>query len=219
MQLGERLRALRQEKSLTQSQLGSHFNLAESTISLYESGKRSPDYEMLKKFALFFNVTTDYLLGYTEDICPRVFTEEEFSENSTNDETKTIYRTLPVLSDIRPGQKIFSHEYCSDRECVCGDNLLNDKYYWLRIRDDSMKNDYIIPGDLCLIKETTQVKNGEIALVSVDNDTGKLFRIYRKDSTIVLQPSNTAYPVKIYAGGESLKIKVMGKALEVKRKL
>ncbi|MCI1965859.1 MAG: helix-turn-helix domain-containing protein [Oscillospiraceae bacterium] len=58
-----RLRELRREKGLTMKQLGNFFGLAESTISQYETGKRQPDNEALVKFANYFDVTIDYLLG------------------------------------------------------------------------------------------------------------------------------------------------------------
>ena len=53
---GIRLKNLRLQDSLTQSDLGSRLGIAKSTISLYESGKREPDFETLEKFADFFNV-------------------------------------------------------------------------------------------------------------------------------------------------------------------
>lgn len=58
-----RLRELRREKGLTMKQFGSFFGLAESTISQYETGKRQPDNDALVKFANYFGVTIDYLLG------------------------------------------------------------------------------------------------------------------------------------------------------------
>ncbi|MVB11052.1 HTH-type transcriptional regulator Xre [Caprobacter fermentans] len=58
-----RLRELRREKGLTMKQLGNFFGLAESTISQYETGKRQPDNETLIKFANYFDVTIDFLLG------------------------------------------------------------------------------------------------------------------------------------------------------------
>lgn len=58
-----RLKELRQRKKVSQSELGSFLSLDKSTISLYESGKREPDFETIKKIADFFNVSTDYLLG------------------------------------------------------------------------------------------------------------------------------------------------------------
>lgn len=62
-----RLRALRQEQNISMKQLGDIFDVAESTISLYENEKRKVDTDMLIKFANYFNVSTDYLLGITDE--------------------------------------------------------------------------------------------------------------------------------------------------------
>lgn len=64
--LPERLRQLRKAKKLTMKELGKKFNLAESTISGYENGIRKPDIELVERFASFFGVSTDYLLGRTD---------------------------------------------------------------------------------------------------------------------------------------------------------
>ncbi|MFC5987195.1 helix-turn-helix domain-containing protein [Marinicrinis lubricantis] len=64
---GNRLRKLRKERGLTAKEFGQRFQLAESTISGYENGKREPDSDKLNSFADFFGVTTDYLLGRTDD--------------------------------------------------------------------------------------------------------------------------------------------------------
>lgn len=61
----KRLKELRTEKELSQEELGLILSLSKSTISLYESGKREPDYETLKKMADYFGCSTDYLLGKT----------------------------------------------------------------------------------------------------------------------------------------------------------
>lgn len=62
----EKLRFLRKQKGLTMKQLGADLGMAESTISLYENGKRSPDVQTLIRFADFFNVSVDHLLGRAE---------------------------------------------------------------------------------------------------------------------------------------------------------
>ncbi len=58
----EKLRELRKEKGISLKELGAEMGVAESTMSLYENGKRQPDYETLLKLAEFFGVTVDYLL-------------------------------------------------------------------------------------------------------------------------------------------------------------
>ncbi len=58
----EKLKELRKEKGISLKELGSVVGVAESTMSLYENGKRQPDYETLLKLAEYFGVTVDYLL-------------------------------------------------------------------------------------------------------------------------------------------------------------
>ena len=66
MSLGNRLRKLRQDKGLTQTELANIIGTKKTTISNYETGYSSPDYETLIKLADFFEVSTDYLLGRKE---------------------------------------------------------------------------------------------------------------------------------------------------------
>lgn len=62
----KRLRELRKSKGITAKELGRIINVAESTVSLYENGKRAPDYGTLLKIADFFSVSTDFLLEREE---------------------------------------------------------------------------------------------------------------------------------------------------------
>jgi len=57
------LRKLRISKNMQQKELAAILNIKISTYCQYETGKRQPDYETLKRIANYFNVSTDYLLG------------------------------------------------------------------------------------------------------------------------------------------------------------
>ena len=57
-----RLRELREKRGLTLDEVAKALGLRNQYVSNYELGKRRPDYETLKRFAAFYNVTTDYLL-------------------------------------------------------------------------------------------------------------------------------------------------------------
>ena len=56
------LKKLREEKGLTQSELGKELGISPSTVGMYEQGRRVPDVPILKKMSAFFNVSIDYLL-------------------------------------------------------------------------------------------------------------------------------------------------------------
>jgi len=62
MSLGEKLKALRTAKKMSQKDLAERIGIAKSVISFYESGDHFPSYDVLIKIARIFNVTTDYLL-------------------------------------------------------------------------------------------------------------------------------------------------------------
>lgn len=65
-QFGDRLKQLRSKKDLTQEELAKIFNTGKASISHYESNRRMPDAITIEKFADFFNVSVDYLLGRTD---------------------------------------------------------------------------------------------------------------------------------------------------------
>ena len=63
----KRLKTLRQEKHLNQIELSKLILVGNKTISDYERGISNPDFDTLQRIANFFNVSTDYLLGKTDD--------------------------------------------------------------------------------------------------------------------------------------------------------
>ncbi|CUH96552.1 hypothetical protein P22_2642 [Propionispora sp. 2/2-37] len=76
---GMRLRKLREDKKLTQIQVAKRLNLHKSSIYGYENNIRTPSLEVLSQLALFYGVTTDYLLGHENRriICVDGLTERQ----------------------------------------------------------------------------------------------------------------------------------------------
>ncbi|ALA55026.1 helix-turn-helix transcriptional regulator [Shouchella clausii] len=67
MNLGERIRSLREKEELTQKQLAEKLKIPHQNLSNYERNFRQPDYETLNKIASYFDVSVDYLLGRTDN--------------------------------------------------------------------------------------------------------------------------------------------------------
>ena len=61
----ENIRNLRVDKDLTLKQVAGHINIAQNTLSQYETGVRSIPADILIKLADYYNVSVDYLLGRT----------------------------------------------------------------------------------------------------------------------------------------------------------
>ncbi len=95
--LPDRYSDLRNEKGLSQTELANKLNYNKQLISKLESGERSLSMAMLKAYADFFYVTTDYLLGLTgiktkdmelKAVCEYIGLNEEAVENLHKYKTK-----------------------------------------------------------------------------------------------------------------------------------
>lgn len=64
----QRLKALRLEKEISQAKLAVMFDVTQQTVNKWEHNQSEPTYDTLRKLAVFFDVTTDYLLGLSNDI-------------------------------------------------------------------------------------------------------------------------------------------------------
>jgi transcriptional regulator with XRE-family HTH domain len=62
---GEKVKELRVKKGLSQDKLAQRLNISRTTITMWETLQREPDFETVKTLANYFNVSTDYLLGNT----------------------------------------------------------------------------------------------------------------------------------------------------------
>lgn len=63
----QRIKELRDERGLGVRELAAMLGISHAAISFYENCKRIPDITICKKFADFFGVTGDYLLGLSNE--------------------------------------------------------------------------------------------------------------------------------------------------------
>ena len=87
-----RLKALRQSMNLPQEQLAHLLGVDRSTISSYESSMRQPSLGTLSRIADVFGVSTDYLLGRTNDLSFDVFALE-------GEETAVLYKAAAIFAE------------------------------------------------------------------------------------------------------------------------
>ena len=86
-----RLKELRQEKGLTQKELATIVKLNQTAIGKYERGDLEPNFDTLKQFADFFDVSIDYLVGREDDF--GVVRKESTSDKDA-EELLSLYREL-----------------------------------------------------------------------------------------------------------------------------
>lgn len=83
---GRKLRKLRKDNNLTQKQLADKLEITKATVSAYETNAKYPSIEVLIKISNIFNVSSDYLLGFSE--------KTEFQNSNLTDEQNIIIEEI-----------------------------------------------------------------------------------------------------------------------------
>ena len=75
--IGERIKELRKQKGLTQTQLAFRLGTTQKQISKWEIGYLEPNIEAIRKIAIFFDVTTDFLLEIEDEAGRKVLNTKD----------------------------------------------------------------------------------------------------------------------------------------------
>ena len=199
---GERLRLLRRTSKMTQRELAHANHIGESSVSMYEQGYREPDFETLEKFAEYFNVDINYLLGRidTTDFIP-------------------IPRVIPVIRKI----PLFGHIPAGlPFEAIEGDlgevevpSWLSDKddLFGLVVVGDSMSR--VIPdGYIAVIQKMDNLDNGDIGAILVNGNDATLKKFFKLTDYVVLEPlSYNSEHKPTMIGKDGPEVRVIGKML------
>lgn len=70
MEFNERIKGLREDKDLSQTELGIILNMTQRKVSRLETGESEPSLQDIKQLCHFYNLSADYILGYTDEIKP-----------------------------------------------------------------------------------------------------------------------------------------------------
>lgn len=93
---GQRISFLRTRSSLTQEHVARSLGISRASLSHYENDRRAPDLSLIRVFADYYNVRTDYLLGQIDE-------PESFADNR-----KTI-RVPDTTLEMTPSRELFLH--------------------------------------------------------------------------------------------------------------
>ena len=129
-----------------------------------------------------------------------------------NEETKST--DVSVLGSIAAGTPIEAIQQEVDRVALPEDLQNNGEHYGLKVKGDSMIDAGINDGDTVIVKKTSNVDSGQIAVVLIDDQEATLKRVRKKGNTIALEAANRNYGTKIYAAS---RIKIQGKLVSLYR--
>lgn len=206
LDLYKNIKSLRLSKELSQEQLAAMTGYKDRTsIAKIEAGKVDLSQSKIIEFAKALDVTPSYLMGW----------------NSSDDVDLTKIegimplkklRRIPILGQIACGNPILAEEN------YIGYFTADDKYldsdFCLYAKGDSMTGAEIDDGDLVFIKKQSDVDDGEIAAVLID-DEATLKRVYKIAGNVQLRADNPNYPPIDLDGTQT--VIILGRATHVLR--
>ena len=202
MTFAARLKQLREESNLNQSDLARIIGVSRSAIAMYERGEREPDFETEEALADFFNVPIDYLRGRQDSAA--------FQPPSITDDVVC----FPVLGDVAAG---FEHVALTDWEGATAEfprSALRGRpaedYLALRVCGDSMYPFYL-DGDVVLIlRADTLEHDGQVALVRYDGENATLKKVEQLQDGLRLVPLNPIFPPRTISGVDLEQYSIIG---------
>lgn len=200
MTVGDRIKMLREQSGVTQSELAVSLKTTKQTIHKYEAGiVTNIPLDKLAAIAKHFDVTPAYIMGWDEYAAPMA--KNIIPMPST--------QRLPIIGSIACGVPILADENIEDYINV-PDGVKAD--FCLRCEGDSMINARINDGDIVFIRQQCDVDNGQIAAVLI-GDEATLKRVYKSHNKVMLVAENSAYLPLVYTNDELDQMRILGKAV------
>lgn len=199
---GNRIKLLREEKKIRQDELAKVLSISPSAVGMYERDEREPNDEITLKLAEYFGVSTDYLLGKSDN------------RNSDIPVSK-----IPILGTVKAGYDWLAEENIVDY-ITLKENIPNvGEYYALRITGDSMLP-LLAEGDLVIVHDQDDVESGQTAVVLINGEEATVKKVVKTNEGIELHAMNPYYPVKkfTFKDMQRIPVKIIGRVREAKIK-
>lgn len=210
MNFKTRLKQLRNEKKINQRELANFLKVAPSTISMYESGQREPNFEVLESLADFFNVDLNYLLGKSDKTTKLMIEDIPPKPQGIK---------IPVLGTVAAGIPISAVEDILDYEEIPQSWQNQGEFFALKIKGDSMEP-RMESGDVVIVKQQSDANSGDTVIVLVNGDDATCKRLEKTDNGIMLVSTNPKYPPMFYSleDIQTKPVVILGKVVELRQK-
>lgn len=214
--IGNRLKKLRLDNGFSRKQVSTRLNIHETTLKRYEDGDiKKLSLDTFKALASFYNVEPYDIIGL-ENLTTNKNTLDKIKEPQVSyqpKERQVPIQPITVYGKVCAGDGI---EALEDRIDEIGDPYyrIKGEKFALQVHGDSMNN-VVTDGMYAIIERTPIVKNGEIAVVMIDNDIAMLKRFYQFDDMVILRPDsiNPDHKPLTFIGEEINSLKILGRYL------
>ena len=212
MTKGEKIKSLREQFKLTQTELAKRLNTTKQNIYKYENNivTNIPS-DKIEIMADIFSVSPAYIMGWESENNSRPL--NIIPANISN------YVNIPVIGRVAAGIECFAEDNVVDYEPVSPNDITQgEDYAFLEVIGDSMEP-LFQEGDRVLIRCQPSVDSGSYAVVIIDDENGLIKRVVYDKNWIELQSLNKIYAPRRFEGKDMERVRIFGLVKALKRKL
>lgn len=193
------------------------FNPDKATVSHWK--KNPPSRKTMTMIANYFDVPVEWLENDDLDFSHIEFhpVNESIKYENAAETSLPVQVSLPIYGTVSAGNGVLAQEdiigYAS-----CDSAQADGNHFFLKVYGDSMEP-LLRYGDILLCRKQDSVDSGSIGVFLVDGEFGYVKKVMYGNDYINLISINPAYPPKTFVGEEVLRVKVIGKCLEVRSQL
>lgn len=127
---------------------------------------------------------------------------------------------IPILGFIPAGVPIEAVQDILGYEEITPELAKSGEYFALKVQGDSMAPQ-IMNGDILIIKKQESAESGDTCVVFVNGDDATVKKVQFKDEGLALIPNNPVYGIRYFTKKEieTLPVRIVGRAIEVRRSL
>ena len=211
-ELSSRLSSAIKDYSST-TKLAEQIGMSKQAISSYTTGVRVPKRPVIESLAKALGVSPLWLMGY--DV-PKFATDSFPAPLPAEATPFNPQHTAPLLGTVRAGLPMYAEENIEGYIPI----MQNDgaKYFWLRVRGDSMNAVGIAEGDQILVREQPEVENGQLAVVIINGDEATVKYFRREGDLVILTPKsfNPEHQPQVY-DLKTIPVRVVGLVIECRK--
>lgn len=183
--LGKKLKALRKNAGIKQSELAFKFGLNQSSISKFEKGVLIPSLEILLQYAEYFNVGLDELLGLQHR-------ERDFAFSEDKGEYIPVLRikTVPIFKALPLSVSSITADMIEENINIPL-NIYREKCFVIKYSGEGM-SPLIKDGEMILVKPES-LKDGKYVWVINSQNTPVVGYVRIKGSSVTVKPKNPIF--------------------------
>ena len=218
MEIGQKIKTLREEKGMTLEELGNKVGVGKSTVKKWETGMiANMRRDKIAKVASALETSPAYLMGWDQNDLTTSGVDSSNENITDSNHSKAV--TIKVLGRVAAGIPFEAVENIIDTEEISEEMAKTGEFFGLKIHGDSMEPKFS-EGDVVIVRKQEDAESGDIIIATVNGTDATCKRLRKYRDGIELVSTNPSYEPMFFSAEEIEKkpVRIIGRVVELRAK-